>query len=105
MPANHLSPSSSTTPAPSTNLPLLNLNPSSSPSNHQVRVLVADDQPLTRMVIKSMVSKAFPQVAIDMAENGELAVAKAETIWYDLILMGIILLLWDSCEVIAVRVR
>jgi hypothetical protein len=45
------------------------------------------------MVIKSMVAKAFPQVSIDMAENGELAVAKADTTWYNLILMGIHFLL------------
>jgi len=54
-----------------------------------IRVLVADDQPLTRMVITAMLTKAFPGITIDTAENGELAVSKADTTRYDLILMDI----------------
>lgn len=83
---------------------LSSLNPLSNSSDSNVRVLVADDQPLTRMyyplfvfdyskipgrVISSMVAKAFPNVLIDTAENGELAVSKADTTRYNLILMGI----------------
>ena len=75
---------------PST-LPPLNLS-------QQVRVLVADDQPLTRMVITSMVAKAFPQAVIDTAENGEQAVAKTDATSYDMILMGILLSLEVACE-------
>eukprot|EP00026_Physarum_polycephalum_P000596 Phypoly_transcript_00597.p1 GENE.Phypoly_transcript_00597~~Phypoly_transcript_00597.p1 ORF type:complete len:1275 (+),score=264.33 Phypoly_transcript_00597:342-3827(+) len=87
----NLSPSSTTALALSSPPPPLSLNPPSSTSSTspQIRVLVADDQPLTRMVIKSMVAKAYPQVDVDMAENGELAVAKADTVRYDLILMDI----------------
>ena len=49
------------------------------------------------MVIQSMISKAFPQAIVHMAENGEVAVAKAETMRYNLILMGI-LLCWGGGE-------
>lgn len=57
-----------------------------------MQVLVVDDQPLARMVITSMINKAFPAVSIDTAENGELAVSKADSTRYSLILMDIPLL-------------
>ena len=77
-------------PPPPLSLQSSSPSPSPSPSANQIRVLVADDQALTRMVIKSMVAKAFPKVVVDMAEDGEIAVAKTDTTMYDLILMGIL---------------
>jgi CheY-like chemotaxis protein/HPt (histidine-containing phosphotransfer) domain-containing protein len=59
------------------------------PDGGELRMLIADDQPLTRMLITSMVNKAFPNVVIDTADSGETAVSKADSNQYDLILMDI----------------
>eukprot|EP01113_Clastostelium_recurvatum_P024275 TRINITY_DN2899_c0_g1_i3.p1 TRINITY_DN2899_c0_g1~~TRINITY_DN2899_c0_g1_i3.p1 ORF type:complete len:2412 (-),score=767.99 TRINITY_DN2899_c0_g1_i3:29-7264(-) len=53
------------------------------------QILVVDDQPLTRMVVTSLLSKACPESTLDVAENGEEAVAQAKKKNYDLILMDI----------------
>lgn len=60
----------------------LNETPSS-----QLRILVAEDNPVQQTTIKRMLTTWTPRITVDVADNGLVAVEKSREFSYDLILM------------------
>jgi len=65
--------------------PAINLHPQD--ASRALRILLADDSPDNRLIVKAFLQKTSFQ--IDEAENGERVVAKVKSNRYDLILMDI----------------
>lgn len=57
----------------------------------EMRVLLAEDEPINRQVAKLMIRKALPKVVVDEAENGRHALELAGKVRYDLVLMDLVM--------------
>ncbi len=54
-----------------------------------LKILLVEDTPINRFLVIELLSKNLPGVAIESAENGQIAVEKVATKAYDLILMDV----------------
>ena len=54
-----------------------------------MKLLIVDDEPIEREGMQAILQKAFPELTIYQARNGEVAIELADTIQPDLVLMDI----------------
>ena len=56
-----------------------------------MKLLIVDDEPIEREGMQAILQKAFPELTIYQAKNGEVAIELADTIQPDLVLMDIMM--------------
>jgi signal transduction histidine kinase/CheY-like chemotaxis protein len=62
------------------------------------RFLVVDDHPINRLLVKQVLSNAWPQSWIDEAEDGQMAIHKLKTEAYDVVFMDMVMPVMDGIE-------
>ena len=62
------------------------------------RFLVVDDHPINRLLVKQVLSNAWPQSWIDEAEDGQMAIDKLKTEGYDVVFMDMVMPVMDGIE-------
>ena len=63
-----------------------------------VRLLLAEDHKMNQLVARKTIERAFPNVALTIVDNGQLAVEALERNEYDLVLMDIQMPIMDGYE-------
>lgn len=61
-------------------------------------VLIVEDKPLNQLVAQEMLKKQWPEVLVDIAENGKVAVEMATANLYDILLMDVQMPVMDGYE-------
>ncbi|WP_411747246.1 response regulator [Psychrobacillus psychrotolerans] len=56
-----------------------------------MRLLIVDDEPIEREGMEAIIQKAFPDLLIEQAKNGKMAIELADTFQPDLVLMDIMM--------------
>ncbi len=64
----------------------------------KLRILLVDDTPINQFLTSEILRKFLPEVGIDTAANGEIALAKANANPYDLVLMDVRMPTMDGME-------
>ena len=68
------------------------------PSQAAIRMLLVEDMELNRMLATELLNKNFPNLNLDIAENGAVALEKIEAADYNIILMDIKMPVMDGYE-------